>query len=141
MTITRSIAIICLCSLLLPRLAGQEQNPSEDIVQLTESQLLKFESMAIDSVGDVLEIPNVFTPNGDQVNDYFEVTTDGVNVYEFTVFTRAGTRIYHSLSPRIFWDGNSLDGKELSDGIYYYVIEEQGGTSPFETAGFMYLFR
>ena len=141
MTITRSIAIICLCSLLLPRLAGQEQNPSEDIVQLTESQLLKFESMAIDSVGDVLEIPNVFTPNGDQVNDYFEVTTDGVNVYEFTVFTRSGTRIYHSLSPRIFWDGNSLDGKELSDGIYYYVIEEQGGTSPFETAGFMYLFR
>jgi len=141
MTITRSIAIICLCSLLLPRLAGQEQNPSEDIVQLTESQLLRFESMAIDSVGDVLEIPNVFTPNGDQVNDYFEVTTDGVNVYEFTVFTRAGTRIYHSLSPRIFWDGNSLDGKELSDGIYYYVIEEQGGGSPFETAGFMYLFR
>jgi len=141
MTITRSIAIICLCSLLLPRLAGQEQNPSEDIVQLTESQLLRFESMAIDSVGDVLEIPNVFTPNGDQVNDYFEVTTDGINVYEFSIFTRAGTRIYHSLSPRIFWDGNSLDGKELKDGIYYYVIEEQGGTSPFETAGFMYLFR
>jgi gliding motility-associated-like protein len=141
MTITRSIAIICLCSLLLPRLAGQEQNPSEDAAQLSDSQLLRIESIAIDSVGDELEIPNVFTPNGDLVNDYFEVTTDGVNVYDFTVYTRAGTRIYHSLSPRIFWDGNSLDGKELKDGIYYYVIEEQGGTSPFETAGFMYLFR
>ena len=141
MTITRSIAIICLCSLLLPRLAGQEQYSSEDVAQLSESQLLRIESIAIDSVGDVLEIPNVFSPNGDQVNDYFEVTTDGVNVYEFTVFTRAGTRIYHSLSPRIFWDGNSLDGKELKEGIYYYVIEEQGGTSPFETAGFMYLYR
>ena len=141
MTITRSIAIICLCSLLLPRLVGQEQTPSEDVVQLSESQLLRIESIAIDSVGDVLEIPNVFSPNGDQVNDYFEVTTDGVNVYEFTVYTRAGTRIYHSLSPRIFWDGNSLDGKELKEGIYYYVIEEQGGTSPFETAGFMYLYR
>jgi len=141
MTITRSITIICLCSLLLPRLVGQEQTPSEDVVQLSESQLLRIESIAIDSVGDALEIPNVFSPNGDQVNDYFEVTTDGVNVYEFTVFTRAGTRIYHSLSPRIFWDGNSLDGKELKEGIYYYVIEEQGGTSPFETAGFMYLYR
>ena len=141
MTITRSIAIICLCSLLLPRLAGQEQNSSGDVVQLSESQLIRVESMAIDSVGDELEIPNVFTPNGDGNNDYFEVTTDGINVYEFSIFTRAGTRIYHSLSPRIFWDGNSLDGKELKDGIYYYVIEEQGGTSPFETAGFMYLFR
>jgi len=110
-------------------------------VQLSESQLLRIESIAIDSVGDELEVPNVFTPNGDQVNDYFEVTTDGINVYEFSVFTRTGTRIYHSLSPRIFWDGNSLDGKELKDGIYYYVIEEQEGTSPFETAGFMYLFR
>ena len=141
MTITRSITIICLCSLLLPRLVGQEQTPSEDVVQLSESQLLRIESIAIDSVGDVLEIPNVFSPNGDQVNDYFEVTTDGVNVYEFTVFTRAGTRIYHSLSPRIFWDGNSLDGKELKEGIYYYVIEEQGGSNPFDKAGFMYLFR
>ena len=141
MTFTRSIAIICLCCLLLPHLAGQEQDSSGDVSQLSESQLLRAETVAADSVGDVLEIPNVFTPNGDQLNDYFEVTTDGTNVYEFSVFTRTGTRIYHSLSPRIFWDGNSLDGKELKDGIYYYVIEEQGGTSPFETAGFMYLFR
>ena len=141
MTITRSIAIFCLCSLLLPHLLGQEQDSSGDVAQLSESQLLRAEIVAADSVGDTLEIPNVFTPNGDQVNDYFEVTTDGINVYEFSVFTRTGTRIYHSLSPRIFWDGNSLDGKELKDGIYYYVIEEQGGTSPFETAGFIYLFR
>jgi len=83
----------------------------------------------------------VFSPNGDQINDYFEVDTDGTTIYEFSIFTRAGTRIYHSLSPRIFWDGNSLDGKELKEGIYYYVIEEEGGTSPFDKAGFMYLFR
>ena len=140
MTITRSIAIICLCSLLLPHLVGQEQTPSEDIVQLSESQLLRIESIAIDSVGDVLDVPNVFSPNGDLVNDYFEVTTDGVNVYDFTVYTRAGTRIYHSLSPRIFWDGNSLDGKDLKEGTYYYVIEEQGGTNPFESSGFIYLY-
>jgi gliding motility-associated-like protein len=141
MTSTRSIAIICLCFLLLPKLAGQQEDSSGDILQLSDSQLLEIEAMAPDSAGDVLAIPNVFTPNGDQVNDYFEVETDGTTVYEFTVFTRTGTRIYHSQSPRIFWDGNSLDGKELKKGIYYYVIEEQGGTSPFDKAGFMYLFR
>ena len=141
MTKARCIAIICLSSLLLPYLAGQDRDSSGSLTQLTEAQLSRFEAMAIDSVGDELDIPNVFTPNGDQVNDYFEVSTDGINVYEFSVFTRTGTRIFHSLSPRIFWDGNSLDGKELKDGIYYYVIEEQGGSSSFETAGFMYLFR
>ncbi len=141
MTSTRLIAIICLCFLLLPKLAGQQEDSSGDILQLSDSQLLEIEAMAPDSAGDVLEIPNVFTPNGDQVNDFFEVETDGTTVYEFSVFTRTGTRIYHSRSPRIFWDGNSLDGKELKEGIYYYVIEEQGGSSPFDKAGFMYLFR
>jgi gliding motility-associated-like protein len=141
MTSTRSIAIICLCFLLLPKLAGQQEDSSGDILQLSDSQLLEIEAMAPDSAGDVLEIPNVFTPNGDQVNDYFEVETDGTTVYEFSVFTRTGTRIYHSKSPRIFWDGSSLDGKELKEGIYYYIIEEQGGTTPFDKAGFMYLFR
>lgn len=141
MTLSRSIAIILLCSMLLPRLAGQEGNPSADVLQLSESQLHKIEAFAADSAGSELNIPNVFTPNGDGTNDYFEVTTDGSTVYEFSVFTRTGNRIYHSKSPRILWDGNSLDGLELKDGIYYYVIEEEGGVSPFETAGFMYLFR
>ena len=141
MTISRTLATICLCCLLLNRLAGQEGNPSADMTQLTESQLHRIESMAVDSAGSILNIPNVFTPNNDAVNDYFEVSTDGTTVYEFSVFTRTGTRIYHSKSPRIFWDGNSLDGAELKDGIYYYVIEEEGGSNPFETAGFMYLFR
>ena len=141
MTISRSIVILCLCCLLLPPLYGQEGNPSADLIQLSESQPDNIEALSNDSTGSMLKIPNVFTPNGDDLNDYFEVTTDGSKVYEFSVFTRTGTRIYHSRSPRIFWDGNSLDGIELKDGIYYYVIEELGGTNTLDTAGFMYLFR
>lgn len=130
-----------MCFLLLPKLAGQQEEGSTEILKRSDSPFPHIEAMAPDSAGDVLEIPNVFTPNGDQVNDFFEVETDGTTVYEFSVFTRTGTRIYHSQSPRIFWDGNSLDGQELKEGIYYYVIEEQGGSSPFDKAGFMYLFR
>jgi gliding motility-associated-like protein len=141
MTISRPIAILCLCCLLLPPLTGQEGNPSADLIQHSEKQIHKIETLSTDSAGSILKIPNVFTPNGDGINDYFEVTTDGSTIYEFSVFNRTGTRIYHSRSPRIFWDGNSLDGIVLKDGIYYYVIEEQGGTNPLDTAGFMYLFR
>jgi gliding motility-associated-like protein len=141
MTLTRSIATIGICILLQPQLAGQLQEPSGETVQLNESQMLRIEAMAADSAGASLEVPNVFTPNGDQINDYFAVSTDGTTVYEFSVFTRNGTRIYYSVSPRIFWDGNSLDGQELKEGVYYYVIEEEGGAQPFEKAGFMHLFR
>ncbi len=141
MTIKRSIAFICCCCLLVPVIFGQDRDQSADTIRLSAKQLQMIESLASDSVDSELDVPNVFTPNGDQVNDYFEVTTDGVTVYDFTVFTRTGTRIYHSLSPRIFWDGRSIGGKELPEGIYYYVIEEEGGSEPFNSAGFMHLYR
>ncbi len=141
MSIPRYMTLICLNILLFPGLFGQGQDSSHVNIQLTKNQLVILDSMLAEAAGDPLEVPNVFTPNGDQVNDFFEVTTDGTTIYEFSVFTRTGTRIFHSLSPRIIWDGNSLDGKELEEGIYYYVIEEEGGSNPFETAGFMHLFR
>lgn len=141
MTIKRFIAFICVCNLLFPVLFGQNQVQSPDSARLSVEQLQMFESMALDSVDSELNIPNVFSPNGDDVNDYFEVTTDGTTAYEFTVFTRTGTRIYHSLSTRIFWDGKSIGGQELPEGIYYYVIEEIGDSEPFNSAGFMHLFR
>jgi len=138
---TRYLTVLGLCFLLLPGLCGQDQDSAAINDQLSDKQLIILDSMLAEAAGDPLKVPNVFTPNGDQVNDFFEVSTDGTTVYEFSVFTRSGTRIYHSLSPRIFWDGNSLDGKALEEGIYYYVIEEEGGSNAFETAGFMHLFR
>jgi len=131
MNLARFVVVICLSSLLIPRLAAQQ----------AEAVPIALEAMAADTAGATLEIPNVFSPNNDQVNDYFEVSTDGTTVYEFSVFTRSGTRIYHSQSPSIIWDGRSIDGKELKEGTYYFVIEEQGGANPFEKAGFMYLYR
>lgn len=141
MILARSVAVFCLSLLLIPYLAGQQAESLPDPVPLSEPQAIVLETMAADSAGAILQIPNVFSPNNDQVNDYFEVSTDGTTVYEFSVFTRSGTRIYHSLSPRIIWDGKSLDGIDLREGTYYYIIEEQGGSEPFEKAGFIYLYR
>ncbi len=141
MTFKRTFAFICFYCLLLPLLFGQNQDLLPDTTQLSARQLHMFESLAADSVDSELKVPNVFTPNGDDLNDYFEVTTDGTTVYELTIFTRTGTQIFHSLSTRIFWDGKSIGGIDLPEGIYYYVIEEEGGSEPFNRAGFMYLFR
>ena len=141
MTIKRSIVSICFSFLLFAVLTGQQSESPIDTTALSPEQLRQFETMAADTSDTELSIPNVFSPNGDGQNDYIDVVTNGVTVYEFTVFTRSGSRIYHSLSPRIFWDGNSIGGQELSEGVYYYVIEEQGDEEPYEKAGFIHLFR
>jgi len=141
MIVSRFLAVVCFSVFLIPHLSGQQEEPSHPVIIPADLDAAAMEAMETDTAGAILQIPNVFSPNGDQVNDYFEVSTDGTTVYEFSVFTRSGTRIYHSHSPRISWDGKSLDGIELREGTYYYVIEEKGGTNPFEKAGFIYLYR
>ncbi len=141
MTIKRTFAIIYFSCFLFPLIFGQNQDQPPDTTLLSPRQLEMFNSLEADSVDKKLDVPNVFTPNGDGVNDIFEVKSDGNTVYELTVFTRTGTQIYHSFSTRIFWDGKSIGGKELPEGTYYYVIEEEGGSEPVTSAGFMHLFR
>jgi len=87
-----------------------------------------------------LTIPNVFTPNGDGVCDFFEVTTTGTSMLVFKVFTRTGALVYQTKTSYIKWDGKNEDGKELPEGIYYYIIEDTNKN--YENAkGFLYIFR
>jgi len=95
-----------------------------------------------DSLGFTAEdVPNVFTPNGDNKNDYFEVETSGDAIYDLIIFTRTGTKIYDCTSPRIFWDGRNSGGNEVSEGIYYYIIKLTGKPSSGGLSGFVYLYR
>lgn len=92
-------------------------------------------------VSKQLMVPNVFSPNGDEINDYFEVTTPGDYTYTLKVFTREGLLVYSSASPLIRWDGRLAGGREAPEGVYYYTI--RSAETPVETSlsGFLHLFR
>lgn len=92
-------------------------------------------------VMDYLEVPNVFTPNNDGYNDVFTVKTNGLNSYLFSVYTRSGTLVYRSEAATITWDGRSLSGHEMKNGIYYFTIRQTGGDIADERKGFVHLFR
>ena len=70
-----------------------------------------------------LYVPNVFTPNGDGVNDLFipNGIYERVSVY---VFDRWGEEIFHTTSKGDAWNGKFRDGKkECPNGTYVYMID------------------
>lgn len=74
------------------------------------------------------EIPNVFTPNGDGVNDYFRVRACGVYDFYIQVFNRFGKEVFTSRSLLQGWDGY-VNGRKAKAGVYFYnmVIKDLNG--------------
>jgi len=72
-----------------------------------------------------LQVPNVFTPNGDGINDEFRVAYRSIKKYNITIFNRWGRKVYSSTNPAQGWDG-SIGKGQASPGVYFYVIEAEG---------------
>jgi gliding motility-associated-like protein len=80
-------------------------------------------SKCIDVLSDPkIIIPNLFTPNGDGINDLFLVTADGITQFEIQFFDRWGELVFNSKSINVSWDGKNSNGKKVSDGVYYYIV-------------------
>jgi gliding motility-associated-like protein len=68
-------------------------------------------------------IPNVFTPNGDNINETFTAVGIGIKKFEMSIFDRWGEEIYHSKELDAGWNGrvwNTL--KECQIDVYEYLI-------------------
>jgi len=100
-----------------------------------------------------LDAPNVFTPNGDGVNDYFVVRSKSLKAFRITIFSATGAKVYEyeHAEGRFEWEGwdGTMLGKGnnfVAPGVYYYVVDALGwdGSSYRKTepyTGFVYLFR
>lgn len=86
-----------------------------------------------------VEIPNVFSPNGDGVNDVFELKTTYATDIELTIVDRWGVVMYQGsgLDPAPIWNG-----AEATEGVYFYTYRIKGMTDiELEGHGFVQLFR
>ena len=112
--------------------------PGEYSVKLTvESEL-----HCIDSLRPVqkivvdpseLNVPNVFTPNGDGINDNFIVESKSLKNLSVEVFSQSGLKVYsfygegEILSQWKGWDGNvNFSSVKATPGIYFYIIRAYG---------------
>jgi len=85
-------------------------------------------------------IPNVFSPNIDGLNDEFTIPSSGTAWFDIRIYSRSGGLIYKTESSIIRWDGKNDKGTDMPEGIYYYVIEDLSGQYQ-NVKGFVYLFR
>jgi len=95
-------------------------------------------------------IPNIFSPNGDGVNDVFYIP--GVCSYEkysLRIYDRWGVHLFSTTLRNNGWDGRTSAGIEAKDGVYYFVVTiteqlDQNGLSiddPPPYRGFVHLVR
>ncbi len=87
-------------------------------------------TVLVDSVALTFVIPNIFTPNGDGINDLLKLLlSESVKSIEMHIFDRWGNKIFDSFSKERFWDGkNQNTGKEAEIGVYSYFIYIQSLT-------------
>ncbi|AEV33204.1 gliding motility-associated C-terminal domain-containing protein [Owenweeksia hongkongensis] len=108
---------------------------------ITESLVINLESIN----PDVEELfPNVFTPNGDGANDFFQLTEPisipCLNDFEIRIFNRWGTLVYEHQGSDFSWDGN-YKSRETADGVYYFIINGSYTDEPFTYKNFLTLIR
>ena len=85
------------------------------------------------SFTDSLFIPNVFSPNGDGYNDYFEIIgTDNpcIGIQKLSIFNRWGKKVFEVEGNKLKWDGTNNENK-LKEGVYFYILE----TKEFKKSG------
>jgi gliding motility-associated-like protein len=75
-----------------------------------------------------LVIPNVFTPGGDDhsgdgKNDsYYIKDLCPIEDFKIIIFNRWGNIVYESGDYNFHWDGTDDNGKDCSEGVYYYTL-------------------
>ncbi len=90
---------------------------------------------------DSANLPNVFTPNGDGINDVYEVGLNTAHFFEVKIFNRWGVQVFSSTNLTEHWDG-TYRKNECEEGVYYveckhgYCLED-----PHVTTGFVHLIR
>lgn len=71
-----------------------------------------------------LTIPNVFTPNGDNTNDFFKVEYSGLDSFEIKIYNRWGEEVFNTNDSNNYWNGKIHNSEaEVSDGTYFYVLQ------------------
>jgi len=72
----------------------------------------------------VVNMPDIFTPNGDNINDFYKVVNPPALTESFNIkiYNRWGFKVYESSDSNFNWDGE-YSSIPIPDGVYFYVVD------------------
>ena len=97
-------------------------------VELTSPGCTAFDefTLELEDCATNLELPNVFSPNGDGVNDVFmPMASERIRSIDVIIFDRWGNQVHESNSLNIEWRGKVRNGRDAAEGVYYYILNYQ----------------
>ena len=85
------------------------------------------EELRNDKRSQITSKPNVFTPNGDGINDYMSVGAENMESFHFLLLDMNTNKIiFETSNPAFQWDGTLSTGVTISKGTYIYIIRAKG---------------
>ena len=80
------------------------------------------DSVTINATDAEIQVPNVFTPNGDGNNDEFRVAYRSLLDFQCWVYNRWGRQVFYWNDPQKGWNGK-INGVDAAEGPYFYIIK------------------
>ncbi len=77
---------------------------------------------------EIPEMPNVFTPNNDGVNDRFTPFQSFGAHYTLNIYNRNGTLVSNNINQG--WDGKTKNAKTVASGVYFYLLYWENNPKP-----------
>ena len=88
-----------------------------------------------------ISVPNIFSPNDDQKNDFIFVHGSGIKEFRLVIYDRWGEKVFTTKEKTIGWDG-TYRGKPLNSGVFVYFLEATfNDASVFKEKGNITLLR
>lgn len=84
------------------------------------------QEITVKAKSEIEKVPNVFTPNGDGINDVFKVTASEIATFYIAVADQNGRIIFESRDVNFTWDGTDMSGEKVEKGMFTYTIIAEG---------------
>lgn len=106
-----------------------QEEDSNDAIEEEKDEIIKEDNNSI--AYKIIKMPDVFSPNGDNSNDFFFIQTEGLVDFNVVILDESSSVVFQSSDVNFKWDGYNSFGEEVPNGRYVYFItaKDKNGNS------------